>query len=431
LPRRLTPEALFDARQVLSLLLLAYAGCAAILHLILATARARLGLIAAWGLICINGLGLTYLLLAAHLGFALGLFTSLRAAIFAYGLACVLGLTWAGLLNYAPGVRTFVIFPLIVLALLAGAAFYLMQEPVAYDLIGSLEGRVAIIKGTPQPLIDQVRHGDFPHAEVPGVNTSDLNVRTVLDANQALSVLSAKQGVTAALLPHAALADPSIDQAAGHLWSTQLLPDAARIPGISLLILGIGLGLLTFGAWQNDRHPLAVAAEFIIDTVRGIPMLVIILYIGLPVSGAIKEATGGAIDMSNVARGVIALALCYSAYLAEIFRAGIEAIPHGQVEAARSLGLSRWQAARRIILPQALRIVVPPLGNEFIAIMKDSSLLSVLSVRDITQRMREFQSASFLTFAPFNAAAVLYICLTLAAASGIKWIERKYNVKSR
>ena len=105
--------------------------------------------------------------------------------------------------------------------------------------------------------------------------------------------------------------------------------------------------------------------------------------------------------------------------------------PRSQIEAARSLGLSTWQLARLVVLPQALRIVIPPLGNEFIAMLKDTSLLSILSVRDMTQRMREFQSASFLPFAPFNSAALLYVCLTLAAASLIGFIERKYDVKSR
>ena len=95
------------------------------------------------------------------------------------------------------------------------------------------------------------------------------------------------------------------------------------------------------------------------------------------------------------------------------------------------MGLSRWQTARLVILPQAFRIVIPPLGNELIAILKDTSLLSILSIRDITQRMREFQSASFLPFAPYNSAAIFYIFLTLAAASLVNTVERKYNVKHR
>ena len=92
--------------------------------------------------------------------------------------------------------------------------------------------------------------------------------------------------------------------------------------------------------------------------------------------------------------------------MAEIFRAGIESISKGQLEAAASLGLSRAKVARLIVLPQALRVVIPPLGNEMIAMIKDTSLLSILSVRDITQRMREFQASSFLPFAPFNTAAI-------------------------
>jgi len=125
-----------------------------------------------------------------------------------------------------------------------------------------------------------------------------------------------------------------------------------------------------------------------------------------------------------VTRGIVGISLGYAAYMAEIFRAGIQAIPRGQVEAARSLGLSGWQTARFVVLPQALRIVIPPLGNEFIAMLKDTSLLSVLSVRDITQRAREFQAATFQVFPPFNTVAVLYIVLTLAASSLVKWIER-------
>ncbi len=106
-------------------------------------------------------------------------------------------------------------------------------------------------------------------------------------------------------------------------------------------------------------------------------------------------------------------------------------MPRGQVEAARSLGLNNWRVAQLVVLPQALRIVIPALGNEFIAILKDTSLLSILSVRDVTQRMREFQSASFLPFAPFNSAAIIYVFLTLAAASLIASIERRTDVKNR
>ena len=132
-----------------------------------------------------------------------------------------------------------------------------------------------------------------------------------------------------------------------------------------VMVLNLMIGLLTLGGYMHTRHPLSVGAEFIIDTIRGIPMLVIILYIGLPLSGAIKQSTGGFIDPPNMLRGIVAMALAYSAYLAEIFRSGIKAVPVGQIEAARSLGMTYVQAMRYVILPQALRVILPPVGNEF------------------------------------------------------------------
>ena len=96
-------------------------------------------------------------------------------------------------------------------------------------------------------------------------------------------------------------------------------------------------------------------------------------------------------NIEMLTRGIIAIAIGYSAYMAEIFRAGIEAIPKGQIEAARTLGLREHQVARFVIIPQAIAIVLPALGNEFIAMLKDTSLLSILSIRDVTQRMKEFK----------------------------------------
>jgi polar amino acid transport system permease protein len=102
-------------------------------------------------------------------------------------------------------------------------------------------------------------------------------------------------------------------------------------------------------------------------------------------------------------------------------------VPKGQIEAARSLGMKEWHIARLIIIPQAIAIVLPALGNEFIAMLKDTSLVSILSVRDLTQRMREFQAQSFLAFEPFNSAALIYVLLTMLAASGIKSLDTMIN----
>ena len=151
-----------------------------------------------------------------------------------------------------------------------------------------------------------------------------------------------------------------------------------------------------------------------------------ILFIGFVIPGALRDLTGGRIVIRHdLLRGVLAIAIGYAAYMAEIFRAGIEAIPKGQIEAARSVGLSVGQTARFVTLPQAVRIVLPPLGNEFIAMLKDTALLSVIGVGDVTQKARELGAATLNLFPPYNSAAVLYIVLTLAASSLLKSLERR------
>lgn len=423
-PRQLTPEgaALVSAQLGKGLRLYAVltAGLA-LAGLVELGAGRGLGRWVPLGLLLLNGAGLVYLMLVAHIGFASGLFTTLRAGIFAYLLAACLGLIWAGLLFLSPSRNTTKVWGAVCAVAFVLAGILWMQPHESFVLTGTLDKRVAIVKGTPKSLVDAVRFGEFE-----GAPETEIGLRSTASNDNALKLIEDGAQVSAALLP-AELAPAGLPV----LWQTSQLPDRFRIPAVFLFVGGLLLGLLTFSAHQHGRHPLSVSAEFFIDTVRGIPMLVIILFVGLPFAGALKDVSGGTIDMPNVMRGVIAIAIGYSAYLAEIFRAGIEAVPQGQVEAARSLGLNNYKVARLVVLPQALKIVIPPLGNEFIAILKDTSLLSILSVRDVTQRMREFQSASFLPFAPFNSAAILYVCLTLAAASLIASIERRYDVKRR
>lgn len=424
-PRRLTPEALLSVSTAFKHVTWLYAALTTALSgLALLTFSDRYNVVARYSitvLLILNGSGLLFLLLVAHLGFASGLFTSIRAGLFAYLLAAILGLIWASMLRMTLKRHTIIIYSSICCVMLAAAVVFYFQPKTTYVLAGSLEKSVAIIKGTPKSLVDTIRYGQFD-ASI----TEEVGLRSAASPEHALKLLEDQKEVSAVFLP-ISFTPSDLNE----IWRTEFLPDQFHTPAIALFVGGLLLGLLTISAFQHQRHPLSVSAEFFIDTVRGIPMLVIILFIGLPLAGSIKDATDGAIDLPNVLRGVIAIAIGYSAYLAEIFRAGIEAVPRSQIEAARSLGLSTWQLARLIVLPQALQIVIPPLGNEFIAMLKDTSLLSILSVRDITQRMREFQSASFLPFAPFSSAALLYVCLTLAAASLIGFIERKYDVKSR
>ncbi|MCX8509632.1 MAG: amino acid ABC transporter permease, partial [Rhodobacteraceae bacterium] len=341
------------------------------------------------GLWLMDGLVALWLLLVAYIGFAAGVATSIRAAILAYVLAICLGLLWVGLMQLRLHRRTPWIFGGMIATLGLIALWQFGQPKADYVLIGSPEAKIGIVKGTPAALIAAIQYGGFPGA--PG---EDVAIRTFATPETALAGLKDKSGTSAVLIPRA-----SAPQGSAAIWQAEALGDGNRTAGLSALVLAIILGLLLVGGMAHHRHPLSVGAEFIIDTIRGIPMLVIVLYIGLPLAGAVKDASGGLIDPPNLLRGILAMALAYSAYLAEIFRSGINAVPTGQIEAARSLGLTRWATARHVILPQAFRIIIPPLGNEFIAILKDTSLLSILSIRDITQRMREFQSASFLPFA--------------------------------
>jgi polar amino acid transport system permease protein len=371
-------------------------------------------------LAAVNGIAALYLLLFAYIGFASGLAVTLRAGIFGYVGAAVLGLIWTGLRMLKPKRWTFVGLAALSAVLIACAAYLFSQPSDTFVLVGTLDKQMAIVKGTPDGLVDAAKSGNYD-----GGSGERAQTRSAVDVNEALELLKAGDKVSSAFIPEAS-APPGLPV----IWRVTFLPDKYKLPGVALGIVGVFIVIVIFGGLLHGRHPMAITADFFIDIARGIPMLVIILYVGFPLAGTLKDATGGSIDLPNLTRGIIALSIGYSAYMAEIFRAGIEAVPRGQIEAARSLGLKNWQVARLIVLPQALRVIIPPLGNEFIAILKDTSLLTLLSVRDVLQRMREFQSAYFLVFPPFNTVAIVYVVLTLSAASALQWIERRYSVKA-
>jgi polar amino acid transport system permease protein len=125
---------------------------------------------------------------------------------------------------------------------------------------------------------------------------------------------------------------------------------------------------------------------------------------------------------------VIAMSVCYGAYMGEIFRAGIESIPKGQMEAARSLGMSYPQAMIHVILPQAFKTILPPVGNEFVALLKDSSLVSILAVSDLLRRGREFASESFTYFETYTMVALVYLVITLFLSKLVSIMEERTSV---
>ncbi|MDQ3459116.1 MAG: amino acid ABC transporter permease [Deinococcota bacterium] len=334
-----------------------------------------------------------------------GVLITAVATLSGYLGASVLGLVLAALLLLRLGRRTILTFSVLTAVLAAGSLYFFNAASQSYSLVGAEEGNLAVVAGTPRRAIDEAR------------GTPPRPFRSFASSEAALAAL-AEGGATGALVPEGAA-----PEAQGA--TITLLSDADRRAGVTLAVLAVLLLLLTFGAWTSREHPLAIFAELYVDLVRGIPMLVVLIYVGFVIAPAVRDASAGVVNLPNLTRGILGLMLGYAAYLAEIFRAGIEAVPRGQSEAARSLGLTGAQTMRFVILPQALRIVIPPLGNEFIAMLKDSSLLTILSVTEITQLARQNQSRTFNTFETWNTAALLYLALTLAASSLLDRLERR------
>lgn len=208
------------------------------------------------------------------------------------------------------------------------------------------------------------------------------------------------------------------------------------------LIVGLVIGIMRV----TRNRVLFEITSFYVEIVRGVPVLVLLYYIafvGAPglvelinwlglqlntlgftwLGAPLAEFSVRRLDFA--ARAILALIIGYSAFVSEIFRAGIESIDKGQSEAAASLGMSRWQTMRLVILPQAVRRVLPPLGNDFIAMLKDSALVSALGVQDITRLGNSYAASTFRYFETYNVVAFLYLVMTVALALFVRYLERR------
>lgn len=189
------------------------------------------------------------------------------------------------------------------------------------------------------------------------------------------------------------------------------------------LIFGLFLGVM-----RVSKNPILFhASTLYVELMRGVPMLVLIIWIGFVVVPFLREATDGRFALTGVQGAILGLGFGYAAYLAEVYRSGIEAIPRGQMEAARSLGMSYPQSMQHVVLPQAVRQVVPPLANDLVAMLKDSALVSVVAVPEILQMARLFVSRTFRAFEGYNSAAFLYLVLTLIFIIIVRLIERRWR----
>lgn len=233
--------------------------------------------------------------------------------------------------------------------------------------------------------------------------------------------------------------------AANDLYS-EIFAIVAKGVGITLFVtaagfalasaLGLGIALMAL----SRSRILSQTARFYTEIIRGVPIIVLLFWIafaGVPafvsawnyVAAPLQQ--GGLVgelqvrDVSLLWRAIVALTIGYSAFIAEVFRAGIQSVELGQIEAAKALGLSRWQRFRLIVMPQAIRTILPPLGNDFVAMVKDSSLVSVLGVADVTQMGKIYAAGTFRFFETYSIVAYIYLILTVGLSLALRALERR------
>ncbi|TBF87923.1 ABC transporter permease subunit [Rhizobium leguminosarum] len=195
--------------------------------------------------------------------------------------------------------------------------------------------------------------------------------------------------------------------------------------------LGMALGLLVAAGRLSRFKPISLAAGVYTTVIRGVPELIIILLIYFGGTVAISAVFGRYVEINAFLAGVVSLTVVFGAYAAEIFRGAVLSIPAGQIEAARSLGLHPWQTWMLVILPQMLRIALPALANQWISLVKETSLISIVGLTDI-MRVAAIGAGSLrapLTF--YLAASVIYLALTSIALVAFSLLERRFAVPGR
>ncbi len=193
---------------------------------------------------------------------------------------------------------------------------------------------------------------------------------------------------------------------------------------IGSLVLSTVLGLVWALMRVSGIKALDIIAKLFVNFIRGVPIIVQLFYIYfvLPDFG---------IALSAMQAAIIGLGIAYSAYQSENFRAGIEAIDHGQIEAAQSIGMGWWMIMRRVVLPQAVRIVLPPYGNIMIMMLKDSSQASTITVAELAMQGKLIASATFKNTSVFTMVALMYLCMSLPLMYLVSWLEKRYSPGKR
>ncbi len=197
------------------------------------------------------------------------------------------------------------------------------------------------------------------------------------------------------------------------------------------IFFGLILGTIAAFGKLSKRSVFKIPSTMYVDFIRGTPLFVQILlfYYGIP--GLINGLTGDVFRIDPIIAGIAVCSINSGAYNAEIVRAGIKSVDRGQMEAARSLGMTEGQSMREVIMPQAVRLIIPPLGNEFIALLKDSSLLAVISVHELSKNGMLYVSKTFAAFPTYISVALVYFALTMGISRVLNYIERRLGVSDR
>ncbi len=235
------------------------------------------------------------------------------------------------------------------------------------------------------------------------------------------------------------IVDPRTDDGWANL--SFLLAGAGLTLGLSAaaLVLAMAIGLLTAIARGSRWRALRVISGAYVELMRTLPLFVLLLWVfyampilvqGLDPDGIGFRALGWIADLTPFMAAVIALALNAGAFLSEIFRAGIEGVPRGQVEAAQSLGMGRWLTLRRIVLPQALRRMLPPTVGQFIHTVKDSSLASAIGLAELTRRATELQTQTYRPLELYTLLALEYLVILLVLSRISRWLERRWGTSA-
>lgn len=213
-----------------------------------------------------------------------------------------------------------------------------------------------------------------------------------------------------------------------HLFTGALYTIWITAIAVSLgVIIGMFVGMIRL----SSNIILRGLSRIYVDCIRGTPLLVqiLLIYIGIP--NLLYALTGNQMPINVYVAGIAACGLNSGAYVAEIVRSGIQSIDRGQTEAARSLGMTQVQTMRHIILPQAIKRVIPPLGNEFIAMLKDTSLLSVIGVEELTRKGQLFIAVTFAPFPVYLGILLMYLVMTLSISQLVAFAERRLAVSDR